>query len=110
MTRPRFAVIEWRTSAGAASSARSAISEERFHLIEDRNRDLVLRSLREHTVSGDGHECDGVVGSVEPDARLRDVVEDEKVGALAFELRACAVDAALARLRGEADDDLACPP
>ena len=45
--------------------------------------------------------------SVEADARLRDVVEDEEVGALALELPARAIEAALACLGGEADEDLA---
>src|SRR4051794_28984296 len=107
MTRPRFAVIDRRTSAGAGATARSAISEERFHLVEYRNRDLALRGSGENAVAGRGYESHRVFCGVEADARLRDVVEDEQVGALAVELGSRPIDARLPRLGGEADDDMA---
>src|SRR5579871_373697 len=109
-TRPRFAVIDWRTSAGAGSRARSAIREKCLHFVEDQSGDFALRSLRKDAVAGGGDERDGVLGRVEADAGPRDVVEHEQVGALAFEFRARAIEAVLLRLRREPDDDLAIAP
>src|SRR6476620_8882738 len=107
MTRPRFAVIDSSRSAGAGCGARSAMPDKHLHFVEYQSRDLALRRLRKAAVAGGGDESDGVGGRVEADPGLRDVVEDEEVGAFALELRPRAVEAAFARLRSETDDELA---
>src|SRR3954452_10387777 len=86
------------------------MQEKLLHFVEYESCDLALRRRGEGDFPRRGDERDGVVGRVEADAGLRDVVEDEQVGALALELRAGSVDAAVARLSREADDDLAVAP
>src|SRR6476646_8317206 len=97
-TRPRFSTIVWISPFEAGSTARSAISDQCLHLVEDRRRNLLLWCFRNCLLSGCPEEDHLVVGGVEADVRPRDVVEDEEVGALARQLVACALEAGLARL------------
>src|SRR3954469_19544774 len=106
-TRPRFPTIVWISPFRAGSIARSAISDQGLHLVEDRRCDLPLRCFRNRPLSGCREEGHLVVDRVEPDVRAGDVVEDEEVGALACQLVARAIEAGLARLGGEADEELA---
>src|SRR5215471_19468815 len=95
---------------GTDSTARSAISDQSLHLVEDRSCNLLFWCFRNRALSGCREKGHLVVGGVEADVRSRDVVEDEEIGALARELRPRALEPALARLGGEADQQLAVPP
>src|SRR3954451_21230517 len=106
-TRPRLSAIVLISPFGTGSTARSAISDQGLHLVEDRCGNLLLRCFRNRPLAGCGEEGHLVVGGVEADVRARDVVEDEEVGPFARELLAGPLDARLARLGGEADEELA---
>ena len=72
--------------------------------VEDRLGDLVLGCRSGPAARRRARRSrDLVVVALEADLRARDVVEDDRVGALALELGARALDAVRAGLRGEAD-------
>src|SRR6185312_13064939 len=79
-TRPRFSTIVEISLPGAGSTARSAISQQRLHLVEDRACDLLLRCLRHGPLGFGRQERHLVLVRVEADVGSRDVVEDEEVG------------------------------
>src|SRR5690348_4318552 len=106
MTRPRFSTIVEIWSLGAGATARSAIAEQRLHLVEDRCGDLVLRRLRDRSLAVCREERHFVFVRVEPDVGSPHVVEDEEIGPLASELLARALEARLSRLGREADEEL----
>src|SRR2546423_970706 len=85
-TRPRFSTMVEICPLGAGSSARSAIPDQRLHLVQDRRGDLVLRGLRNRALACCREERHLGLVRVEADVGSRDVVEDEEVGALAGEL------------------------
>src|SRR5215211_4102497 len=96
-------------SAGRRSVARSSIRlpQQSLRFVEDRRRDPVLRCLPDSPFVIRRQQHDFVVRDVEADVRTGYVVEDEEVRALALELRACALEAALAGVGREADEDTA---
>src|SRR3954447_13369626 len=104
-TRARFATIAATRSAGAGATAGSA--KQALHLVEDRRCDLVLRRLRDRLLTAAADERHLVVGRLEADVGATDVVEDEEVCVLRRELLACALEAALSLVGGEADEHLA---
>src|ERR1700761_5855781 len=75
--------------------------------VEDSVGDGVLGGLRDLLLVGGGDQEDLVLGAVEADRRVGDVVEDDQVGALAGQLGAGPVDRFAPVLGGEADDGLA---
>src|SRR5215471_13604237 len=91
---------------GTDSTARSAISDQSLHLVEDRSCNLLFWCFRNRALSGCREEGHLVVGGVEADVRTRDVVEDEEVGALARQLLAGTLEAGVARLGCEANQEL----
>src|SRR5436309_8943355 len=107
-TRPRFSTIVWISPFRAGSTARSAISDQGLHLVENCRGNLLLRCFRNRPLPGCREEGHFVGRRVEADVPARDVVEDEEVGALARELLPRALEAGLPGLGGEADEDLAC--
>src|SRR5690348_13281444 len=106
-TRPRFSTIVEISLPGAGSTARSAIPQQRLHLVEDRACDLLLRCLRHGPLGFGRQERHLVLVRVEADVGSRDVVEDEEVGPLTGELLPGALEAGRAGLGGEADEELA---
>ena len=74
--------------------------------VEDRLGDAAACSRAGRALAGGGEDRDLVGVDVEADVRARDVVDDDRVEALAGELRAAALDAPLAVLGGEADQRL----
>src|SRR4051794_34503143 len=84
----------------------SDIREQSFHLVEDRNRDLRLRGLRDAALAVARHEHDLVVVALERDVRARDVVEDHEIGVLRLEHLPLALETALAEVGAERDEEL----
>src|SRR3954449_10362450 len=107
-TRRRFAAIAPTRSAGAGAIAGSA--KQALHFVEDQRGDLVLPGLRERLLAARRHQRHLVVGGVEADVGARDVVEDDRVDVLARQLLARALEAAAARVGGEADEHLSGTP
>src|ERR1700757_378186 len=105
-TRPRFATIVAICPLGTGSTARSAISQEGLHLVEDRRCDLLLRCLRNRPLPGCPEEGHFVLGRVEADVGTGDVVEDEQVCAFADELFPRALEAGVTGLGGEPHEEL----
>src|SRR6187399_1040824 len=85
-TRPRFSTMVEICPLGAGSRARSAIPDQRLHLVEDRRGDLVLRRLRNRALAGCREQRHLILVRVKADVGSRDVIEDEEVGALAGQL------------------------
>src|SRR5438874_6586856 len=104
-TRCRLRTIAVIASAAAEMRGARSASKEPFHLVEDGGRDLLLRRLRDRALAVRAQQGDLVVGGVEADVGACDVVEDEQVGALVTQLRAGTLEAGLAAVRGEADED-----
>src|ERR1700754_1828365 len=86
--------------------ARAGGGAEAVDAVEDRLGDGVLGGLRDPLLVGGGDQEDLVLGALEADRRVGDVVEDDHVGALAVELGAGAADRVAPVLGGEADDGL----
>src|ERR1700755_1602191 len=105
-TRPRFSTIVAICPLGTGSTARSAISQEGLHLVEDRRCDLLLRCLRNRPLAGWREKGHFVVGRVEADVGTGDVVENEEVGALPGKLLSRTLEAGVGRLGREADEEL----
>src|SRR4051795_7648323 len=77
--------------------------------LEDRARDRGLRGARHMTLAAGGHDGHLVLDAFEADVLPADVVDDDRVEALAAQLVAAVLDRALAVLGGEADERLARP-
>src|SRR5207244_11597858 len=92
-TRPRFSTIVEICPLQTGATARSAIPQQRLHLVEDRGGYLVLRRLRDRSLAGWSKERHLVLVRVETDVGSRDVVEDEEVGALVGQLLPRALEA-----------------
>src|SRR5262245_54280504 len=92
---------------GTGSTARSAISDQGLHLVEDCCCNLLLRCFRNRTLSRCREESHLVVGGVEADIRTGNVVEDEEIGAFPRQLLARTLEAEVTRLRCEAHEELA---
>src|SRR5213082_479219 len=105
-TRPRLSAIVRISPSGTGSTARSAISHQGLHLVEDCLCNFLFGCFRNRSRSGCREQGDFVVGGVEADVLTGDVVENEEVGALARELLPRALDTGLARLGSEADEHL----
>src|SRR5689334_21939210 len=82
---------------------------ESLDSVEDRVRDLLLRGQGNRVLTRALHDHDLVLGALEADLRARDVVEDDRVGALALQLLAGAGGVRI-RFGGEADDRLLISP
>src|SRR5438874_9152875 len=106
-TRPRFSTIVEICPLETGATARSAIPQQRLHLVEDRGGYLVLRRLRDRSLAGWSKERHLVLVRVETDVGSRDVVEDEEVGALVGQLLPRALEAGWAGFGREADEELA---
>src|SRR3954467_13106960 len=74
--------------------------------VEHRRRHRAFGSARHGALVGGGDDFHLVVLDVEADVGARDVVDHDRVQALALELAAGALDRALAVLGGEADERL----
>ena len=83
---------------------------EVVHRREDRPRDVRLRGARDVLLGARRHDRDLVLECVEADAGAADVVDDDRVEALAPQLLAAVVERAVAVLGREADDHLARAP
>src|SRR3954453_23357358 len=79
---------------------------QRLDPVEDRVRDRLLGGHRDMVPPPRLDDHDLVLAALEADLRARDVVDDDRVGALALELLAGTLDA-VRGLGGEADHGLA---
>ena len=93
-------------SAGLNGTGRRS---QRLDSVEDRVGNLLLGGERDVMLRPPLDDQHFVLRALEADLRARDIVEDDRVGALPLELLPRSVDA-LTRLGGEADDRLTLPP
>src|SRR5690242_3276071 len=115
-TCARLSTIFWTDSAAplstrslpTASSIRSL--QARRHLVEDRRRDPLFRCFLNAPLAALRNDDDLVVGGVEADVLAAHVVEDDQVDLLVVQLLAGPLEAALAAVGGEADEQLAVRP
>src|SRR5438105_6210310 len=100
------------TSTGCLPVAVSSIplSKQALGLVEDGGGDALLARLGNPPLAAGRDDHDLVLYGVEADVGSRHVVEDDEVGAFARALLACALEAVLAFVGGEADDHLAVTP
>src|SRR5450755_2234069 len=75
-------------------------------LLQDPGGDALLPGAGEVALAGGGDDRHLVVAAVKADARLRDVVDDDRVQPLALQLAAPVGDRAVTVLGGKADDEL----
>src|SRR5262245_28839393 len=112
-TCARLSTIFWTDSAASlstrslptASSIRSF--QTRRHLVEDRRGDSLFRCFLDALLAGSRNEHDLVLGDVEADVLAAHIVEDDQVDLLVAQLLARALEAALAAVGCEADEQLA---
>jgi hypothetical protein len=83
---------------------------ERLHLIDDRGRDPLLRRLADPALAVPPDEDDLVVRRVEADVVAAHVVVDDEIDVFVGEHAALALEARLALVGAERDDDLAVAP
>src|SRR5436190_6879101 len=106
-TRPRLATtFSIVAAASAARSGSGSLTQQLLRSLYDRGRDPVFGRLRHSTLAVGLDDHDLVVGRVEPDVATADVVEHDRVDALAGELLACPREAGIAPIGGKPDEHL----
>src|SRR5215210_3755930 len=111
-TTARLSTIRWTDSAASASTrslptgSSTRLLQTSHDFVEDSRRHALLRSLLDPPLAVRRDEDDLVVGSVEADVVSGHVVEDDQVGALVGQFLPRALQATLAAVGGETDQQL----